>query len=80
MIVQIFRIQMGSHQHLIVLTPHPFCCFYADLMRLLRRDLPDIKALVAVVGNVLPTFPEVTFDGNHCLSRLYTPDCYTRNS
>ena len=70
MIMQIFRVQMGGHHHLIILTPHPICRFHADGMGLLRGDLTFGKALIAVVGHIAAQLAKPTLCCHHGLTGL----------
>ena len=67
MVVQVVRVQVRGDQDLEALAPHAPGGLQADRMGLLRRYLPGLEGLVAVVGDDLAPFSEPLFDGRHLL-------------
>ena len=65
MVVDIIGIEMGGDDHLIFRAPHLPRGFHTYLMRFFGSDLALDKALVSVVGDILPTLTETAFYGNH---------------
>jgi|GEM_PF-4051542 len=63
----VVRVQVGGDQDLEVLAPHTPGGLQADLVGFLRRDLPGLEGLVAVVGNDLAPLPEPALHGHHLL-------------
>lgn len=53
--VQMRLIQMGGNDHLISVCQKPLCKFYADGVRLLRRDLSGGKGLNHMIPFTLAT-------------------------
>ena len=49
MAVEMFRVQMGSNDHLKPLAPHLPCKLHSDLLRLFGRDLVFLKAQIPVI-------------------------------
>ena len=50
-VVQTAGVQMGGHQHLEPLAPHPAGQLYPDGVALLRGHLPGLETLVGVHGH-----------------------------
>ena len=63
--MQVIRVQMNSHKHLISISPHLSCGFLADFKRLLRCDFARLKALYSVIGNNLTFHTKPPLYGYH---------------
>ena len=68
MAVEMFRIQMGSDDHLIPLAPHLCCKLHSDLLRLFRRDLVFLEAQIPVIRLNPVCLAELFLDGNELVT------------
>ena len=65
MVVDILRIQMGSDDDLIVITPHPFGSFHSDLVCFLRGYFAGLKALKTMISYIPTHLSEVPLGVHH---------------
>ena len=70
MIMHILRIQMGSDDDLIFVTPHLPCRFQADGMGFFRRDLAGFEALESMVGHIPTQLAKAALGSHHVPIRV----------
>lgn len=68
MIVAAIGVQVGGHQHLKPVTPHPFGQFHPDGVTLLRRDFTGAETLVGMEGHRAAGLAELLFGQLHLLA------------
>ena len=68
MAVEMFRVQMGSNDHLKPLAPHLSCKLHSDLLRLFGRDLVFLKAQIPVIRLNPVRLAELFLDGNELVT------------
>ena len=73
MVVQIIRIHVGSDQHLETLAPDLASQCHADLVALLRGDLPFAEALVGVERHHAVCFTKAFLYSPHIFPRMVCP-------
>lgn len=66
--VQMLRIQMGRHQHLIFLAPNGICELHSDMLGKLRCDVSLLKAEITVVGLNAVRLVELLLDSDKLLT------------
>lgn len=66
--VQMLRIQMGRHQHLIFLAPNGICELHSDMLGKLRCDVGFLKAKIAVIGLDAVCLIELFLDSDKLLT------------
>ena len=68
MAVEMFRVQMGSNDHLKPLAPHLCCELHSDLLRLFGRNLVFLKAQIPVICLNPVRLAELLLDGNELVT------------
>ena len=70
---QIIRVHVCGDQHLKALAPDLACQCHADLMTLLRGDLPFAETLVGMERHHAVCFTKAFLYGSHILPRMVCP-------